>query len=132
MTMRTIFFMFLILAHNKVSKSELRPTISHQELSMKCDALKKENKELKKTAGNVCALQKRYEKLKHHFEIKDLNHRAERRTVALRDSEVKDLKEKIAKLSKQQTNNNEVEHSSDDEDDEDVEVIKYVNKRHIE
>ena len=101
---------------------------------MKYDALKREHKELKKTVESPNDLKKKYEKLKSHFKIKELNYQALKRTVALRDSELKDLKKTISKLSKQPTNNNEneVEQSRDDEDDEDVEVIKYVNKRQNE
>ena len=123
----------MISAHNKASKLELRPTVHHQELFMKYEALKKEHKDLKEAEESHSALKKKHKKLKHYFKIKDLNYQAVKRTVTLRESELKDLKEKISKLSKQPTNNNnDIENSDDDEDDEDITFIEYVNKRQNE
>ena len=102
---------------------------------MKFEALKKENETLKKeTEKSQSALQKKYDLCKHHFKIKDLKHKALKRTLILRDSEIKDLKEKISKLSEASTNNNkEIEHrNSGDDEDDDVEVLQYVNKREKE
>ena len=110
----------------------MRPTVRHQELSMKYDLLKKEHKALKKVEESHSALKKRYENLKHHYKIRGLKYEASKGTVTLRDSEVKDLKEKISKLSEPSSNNNNETSSRDDDDDEDVEVLEYVNKREKE
>ena len=73
---------------------------------MKFDALKKEHKDLKKAEESNRAFKKKYEQLKHHYKIRGFRYEAAKRTVTLRDSEVKDLKEKLSKLSEQSTNNN--------------------------
>ena len=113
----------MISAQNKDSKLELRPTIHYQEL-------KKENEALKKT---VESLKKSNYTLNDLYEIRGLKLEAANRMVTHRESELKDLKEKISELSNQAENKKEIdEHSGNYEDDEDVEVIEIEREREKE
>ena len=127
-----ISFCFLA-AENKVSKSELAKKIQHQEFTREIEALRKENVELKKTKEIHSSLKKDYLILKEKLEIIELKYMASKRTVKLKDSEVKDLKKEIWKLRKQSSSgqaehkqNNQSDNMENNEDDDDVEVLEYV------
>lgn len=129
------FYFFYFAANNKVSKSELAPTVQHQELSMKTEALRKEN-EARQELFN--ALKKDHFRLKKNYKIIDLNYQSLQIKKTLRDSEIRDLKSENAILKKQlngskhESNNpsanKENKMFDDNDDDDDVEVIEYVRK----
>ena len=129
-----MYISFCVLAaENKMSKSELAKKIQHQEFTREIEALRKENGELKKTKEIHSSLKKDYIILKEKLEIIELKYMASKRTVKLKDSEVKDLKKEIFKLKKQSSpvqaehkQNNQSDNMENNEDDDDVEVLEYV------